>query len=247
MYFISLVAQFKESYIVDFEDFLVWQSGGYFFDFEDIDNRIGGLNIGQERKQSVFTLEHMCFLTFLQNFHLFLERARQDRQRNFSNCWLLRIGSILFGLIRGLDISKMSKYIVLDRSDLRYVQLVPTRFKNHKYEIPSRLLSLSCEDSRTTLDECLGRTRWSSSLDLTTYLYYFYKWLCSSITRSHVLLLECSVTCSYYVICLFKFPRYLYLDPIVHLDVRDQLFECAGNSFLPGALITWPPLQDSSS
>jgi len=64
---------------VNFKDFLVWQSRGCFFDFEDIDNRIGGLGIGQERRQSVFTLEHMCFLTFLQNFHLFLGRMRWDR------------------------------------------------------------------------------------------------------------------------------------------------------------------------
>ena len=39
------------------------------------------------------------------------------------------------------------------------------------------LLSLSLDDSRTTRGECLGRTRWSSPLDWTTYLYYFYKWL----------------------------------------------------------------------
>ena len=39
------------------------------------------------------------------------------------------------------------------------------------------MLSLSLDDSRTTRGECLGRTRWSSSLDWTTYLYYFYKWL----------------------------------------------------------------------
>ena len=38
-----------------------------------------------------------------------------------------------------------------------------------------KVLSLSLDDSRTTRCECLGRTQWSSSLDWTTYLYYFYK------------------------------------------------------------------------
>jgi len=35
------------------------------------------------------------------------------------------------------------------------------------------LLPLGLDDSRTTQGECLERTRWSSPLDLTTYLYYF--------------------------------------------------------------------------
>ena len=43
-------------------------------------------------------------------------------------------------------------------------------------QVPA-LLSLSLDDSRTTQCECLGRTRWSSPLDWTTYLYYFYRWL----------------------------------------------------------------------
>jgi len=55
----------------------------------------------------------------------------------------------------------------------------------------SHLLSLSLDDSRTTLGKCLGRTRWSSPLDLAVYLYYFYKWLYTTSPRSHVLL-ECS-------------------------------------------------------
>ena len=57
--------------------------------------------------------------------------------------------------------------------------------------IASLLLSLSLDDSRTTRCECLGRTRWSSPLDWTTYLYYFYKWLYTTSPRSYVLL-ECS-------------------------------------------------------
>ena len=40
-----------------------------------------------------------------------------------------------------------------------------------------------------------------------------------------------------HVTCLSKFPCYLYLDPIVQLDIRDQMFKCAGSSFLFGALI----------
>ena len=40
-----------------------------------------------------------------------------------------------------------------------------------------------------------------------------------------------------HMICLLKFPHYLYLDPIVHLDVMDQMFKCTRNYFLLGALI----------
>jgi len=38
---------------------------------------------------------------------------------------------------------------------------------------PTRLLSQSLDDLGTTRGECLGKTRWSSLLDLTIYLYYF--------------------------------------------------------------------------
>ena len=41
-----------------------------------------------------------------------------------------------------------------------------------------------------------------------------------------------------HMVCLLKFPRYLYLNPIVYLDVVDQMFKCAGNYLLLGALIT---------
>jgi len=42
---------------------------------------------------------------------------------------------------------------------------------------PVVVLSQGLDDLETTRGECLGRTRWSSLLDWTTYLYYFYKWL----------------------------------------------------------------------
>jgi len=37
----------------------------------------------------------------------------------------------------------------------------------------AEMLSQSLDDLGITLGECLGRTQWSSLLDLTTYLYYF--------------------------------------------------------------------------
>ena len=40
------------------------------------------------------------------------------------------------------------------------------------------------------------------------------------------------------MVCLLKFPHYLYLDPIMYLDIIDQMFKCMGNYFLFGALIT---------
>jgi len=49
------------------------------------------------------------------------------------------------------------------------------------------MLSQSLDDLGITRGECLGRTQWSSPLDLTTYLYYFTSGCVSIITRSHVL------------------------------------------------------------
>ena len=59
-----LVAWFGKCYIVNLKDFLVWQSEEYFFDFEDADSRVGGLGIGQGKRQSVFTPKHV-HLAFL--------------------------------------------------------------------------------------------------------------------------------------------------------------------------------------
>ena len=100
------------------------------------------------------------------------------------------------------------------------------------------LLSQSLDDLGTTRDECLGRTRWSSPLDSTTYLYYFTSGCTPITTQSHVLPEHSMITWPCHVIWLSDLPRYLYLDSIVQLDVRDQLCECMGNSFLSGALIT---------
>ena len=100
------------------------------------------------------------------------------------------------------------------------------------------LLSRSLDDLWTTLGECLGRTRWSSPLNCTTYLYYFYKWLYTTSPRSHVLsrMFYNHMTC--HVIWLLKFPCYLYLVFVVWLDICDQVFECIGNFLLLRALIT---------
>ena len=49
----------------------------------------------------------------------------------------------------------------------------------------SYVLSQSLDDLGTTWDECLGRTRWSSPLDLTTYLYYFTSG-CALLLHNHM-------------------------------------------------------------
>jgi len=56
------------------------------------------------------------------------------------------------------------------------------------------LLLQDLDDLGTTQGECLGRTRWSSPLNWTTYLYYFYKWLYTTSPRSHVLLEYSTIT-----------------------------------------------------
>jgi len=99
------------------------------------------------------------------------------------------------------------------------------------------LLSQSLDDLGTTWGECLGRTRWSSSLDSTTYLYYFTSGCIPITTWSHVLPEHSTVTWPCHVVWLSNLLCYLYLDPIVWLDIRDQICECVGDSFLSGALI----------
>jgi len=47
------------------------------------------------------------------------------------------------------------------------------------------LLSQSLDDLGTTQGECSERTRWSSLLDLATYLYYFTSGCVPIITQSH--------------------------------------------------------------
>jgi len=75
-------------------------------------------------------------------------------------------------------------------------------------------------------------------IGLNYYLYYFTSG-CTLKSHSHksfqnILWLRDSG----HVVCLLKLPHYLYLDPIMCLDVVDQMFKCAGNYFLLGALIT---------
>jgi len=99
------------------------------------------------------------------------------------------------------------------------------------------VLSQSLDDLGTTWGECLGRTQWSSLLDLATYLYYFTSGCVPIITWSHDLPEHSMITWPCHMIWLPNLPCYLYLDPIIWLDVRDQIFECIENSFLSGALI----------
>ena len=76
---------------------------------------------------------------------------------------------------------------------------------------------------RDHLGECLGRTRWSSPLDSTTYLYYFTSGCTPIITWSHALPEHSMITWPCHVIWLPNLPCYLYLDPVIWLDVRDQM------------------------
>jgi len=76
------------------------------------------------------------------------------------------------------------------------------------------------------------------SIGFDYLLILLYKWLCFTVTWSHVLLEHSMTTWPCHMTWLPEFPCYLYLDPVVWLDVRDQMFKCIGNSFLSGALIT---------
>jgi len=105
-------------------------------------------------------------------------------------------------------------------------------------QVEEVVLSQSLDNLGTTQGECLERTWWSSPLDLTTYLYYFTSGCVPIIIWSHVLPEHSMITWPCHMIWLPNFPCYLYLDPVIRLDVRDQMFECVGNSFLSRALIT---------
>ena len=132
--------------------------------------------------------------------------------------------------------------MILDQNQLHSNILAALLFNfsisNYLLYLKGYLLSQGLDDLGTTRGECLGRTRWSSLLDWTIYLYYFYKWLYTTSPQSHVLL-ECStVTWACHMIWLLKFPCYLYLVFIVWLDSCDQVFERMENLFLLRALIT---------
>jgi len=100
------------------------------------------------------------------------------------------------------------------------------------------MLSLSLDDSRTTSRWVFRKNSMEFSVRFDYLLILLYKWLCFTVTWSHVLPEHSMTTWPCHVIWLPEFPCYLYLDPIVWLDIRDQMFECVGNSFLSGALIT---------
>ena len=75
-------------------------------------------------------------------------------------------------------------------------------------------------------------------IGLDYYLYLFYSG-CTTTSLQSYDLPECSmVTWSCHMIWLPKLPYYLFLNPIVQLEILDEVFECIGNCFLFGALIT---------
>ena len=89
-----------------------------------------------------------------------------------------------------------------------------------------------------TPDGCSGRTRWSSSIDLHPYLYYYYSG-CTLESHSHISFsrmfcdhLTLSHDLAYWVLL------YLYSYSIVHLKVLHQVFKCMGDLFWLGVLIT---------
>ena len=76
------------------------------------------------------------------------------------------------------------------------------------------------------------------SIGFDYLLILLYKWLCSTITQSHVFPEHSMITWLYYVIWLSNSPCYLYLVLVIWFDVGDQMFKYMENSFLSGALIT---------
>jgi len=79
------------------------------------------------------------------------------------------------------------------------------------------------------------------SIGFDYLLILLYKWLCSTITQSHVFPEHSMITWLYHMIWLPNSPCYLYLVLVVQFDIGDQMFKHAGNSFLSGALITLSP------
>ena len=122
-----------------------------------------------------------------------------------------------------------------------------TLHKRHQYFTSQDIINKQWVLLVITPDGCLGRTRWSSSIKLHPYLYYYYSG-CTLESYSHMSFsrmfcdhLTLSRDLAYWVLL------YLYSYSIVYLKVLHQVFECMGDFFLLGVLITWPPFQVSSS
>jgi len=94
-------------------------------------------------------------------------------------------------LVRCEDGSVRMWELDLENLAMNQADIMDTQADVDMPEFIAFLLSQSLGDLGITRGECLGRTRWSSPLDWTTYLYYFYKWLYTTSPQSHVLL-ECS-------------------------------------------------------
>ena len=118
-----------------------------------------------------------------------------------------------------------------------------TLHKRHQYFTSQDIINKQWVLLVITPDGCLGRTRWSSSIKLHPYLYYYYSG-CTLESHGHMsfsrmfcdhLTLSCDL--AYWVLL------YLYSYSIVCLKVLHQVFECMGDFFLLGVLITQEPLE----
>ena len=89
-----------------------------------------------------------------------------------------------------------------------------------------------------TPDGCSERTRWSSSIKLHPYLYYYYS---GCTLESHGHMSFSRIFCDHLTLsCDLAYWVLLYLCSyfIVRLKVLYQVFKCMGDFFLLGVLIT---------
>ena len=109
-----------------------------------------------------------------------------------------------------------------------------------------QVLSQSFDDLEITRGECLERTRWSSPLDLTTYLYYFTSGCAPITTWSHVLPEHSMITWPCYVIWSLNLPM-LFISWLCYMtwcwrlnvQMRGKLFPFQGshNMALPSRFL----------
>ena len=121
---------------------------------------------------------------FVNAAHLYIRMKMTEEAAATQVAWVL---SYVQGGIAEAWKDNLLDELAKGESEVESAEQLFTKIRNNFGE----MLSLSLDNSRTTQGECLERTRWSSPLDWTTYLYYFYKWLYTTSPRSYVLL-ECS-------------------------------------------------------
>ena len=145
---------------------------------------------------------------------LLVELVELQQQKSSSS---LRSSSTYHSIqIKSLNHSQLFLFLMMFVLLCPVYQLNPKLYKIYVVQNVS-MLSQSLDDLGITLGECLGRTWWSSPLDLATYLYYFTSGCVLISTRSHDLPEHSMITWSCLMIWLHNLCAIYILTPLCNL------------------------------